>query len=80
MLMHQHAGRQNPISLAMDVKRSADGRQRYPLELRLRMYRHLIETIRCLQPSLPIALCLEENVVFEAVGLTASIGRCNCVL
>ena len=39
-----------------------------------------IETIRRLRPGLDIGLCLEERSVFDALGLAAAIGRCNCVL
>jgi len=31
-------------------------------------------------PNLPLALCLEERDIWQAVGLTHQIGRCNCVL
>lgn len=60
--------------------KSADGRRRYEMDGRIEMYRHLIKTIRSLDPQLPIALCLEERTVFEALDLLPSAGRCNCVL
>ena len=44
------------------------------------MYRHLISAIRRLQPDLTVGLCLEERAAFDALDLTANIGRCNCVL
>ncbi len=60
--------------------KSVDGRRRYVVSERVEMYRHLITGIRRLDPQLPIALCLEERAVFEALGMMASAGRCNCVL
>jgi spore photoproduct lyase len=59
---------------------SADGRARYPADVRARTYRHLTAVIRENRPDLPVGLCLEEQVVFEAIGMAGAIGRCNCVL
>lgn len=61
-------------------RKSADGRRRYVVSERIEMYRHLITTIQRLDSRLPIALCLEERAVFEALDLMANAGRCNCVL
>lgn len=60
--------------------RCPDGRNRYEPAQRIEIYRHLITSTRSLQNDLPISLCLEEPTVFEELGLTASAGRCNCVL
>ena len=67
-------------ALAASPWRSGDGRSRYGVARRIEMYRHLISVIRRLQPDLTVGLCLEERDVFEALDLTANIGRCNCVL
>ena len=40
----------------------------------------MIVVIRSRAPDLDIGLCLEEEAVFRALGLTEAIGRCNCVL
>jgi spore photoproduct lyase len=80
-LMEHRIGRSNAISDAFDPNSpSPDGRLRYPAILRTEFYRHMIGIIRACAPDLEIGLCLEERGVFEALGLTGAIGRCNCVL
>lgn len=81
-LMEHKIGPANPISRNMVTVRdgSADGRVRYPADLRIRMYRYLIDVIRKHAPGLDIALCLEDPPVFAALGLETRVGRCNCVL
>lgn len=81
-LMDAKLGRTNLISRLLDEhgETSPDGRSRYAEPLRIEMYDLLIGAIRRRRPDLEVALCLEERRVFEALGLTASIGRCNCVL
>ena len=81
-LMELKLGRANAISRALNKQadKCPDGRVRFPLKQRVRIYRHLVGTIQRLRPDLPIALCLEERLVFEAIGVTGNIGRCNCVL
>ena len=81
-LMERKLGKGNVISerLIQNTARSADGRRRYPRAVRERIYRYLLEMIRRSCPDLPVGLCLEEPSVFEALGLTAAVGRCNCVL
>jgi len=66
--------------LGKPATKSTDGRTRYPAGLRVRIYQHLIGVIREIQPDACVGLCLEERAVFETVGLTPSIGQCNCVL
>jgi len=81
-LMEAKLGPDNAISrsLAEAPRRSADGRHRYPASLRTRAYRHLVDVIRRCRPGLEIGLCLEEGTTFEALGMTARVGQCNCVL
>lgn len=80
-LMESQLGRSNAVSDTFDpLGPSLDGRLRYPAILRTELYRHMMETIGGCAPDLEIGLCLEERGVFEALGLTAAIGRCNCVL
>ena len=57
-----------------------DGRFRYAETQRVDVYRHLIKTIRSIQPGLQIGLCLERTSVFRALGMTSAIGECNCLL
>ncbi|MCK4340624.1 MAG: hypothetical protein KAY37_02725 [Phycisphaerae bacterium] len=68
------------VGLGRPMTKSIDGRARYPADVRMRMFRHLLDVVREMQPGLTVGLCLEERAVFEAVGLTSAIGRCNCVL
>jgi len=79
-LLEQKLGRRNAISANLANGASADGRLRYPPALRIAMYSHIIQITKELRPELPIALCLEEKPIWEAVGLEANIGRCNCAL
>jgi spore photoproduct lyase len=81
-LMEVKLGSDNTISAALDrhSDRHGDGRIRYPLALRIEMYRHLISIAHTVAPELQIGLCLEERSVFETLGMTNAIGRCNCVL
>ena len=73
-------GRQNVISDQLEKAKSPDGRVRFPGQLRMEVYKHLIEYIRQQKPDLQIGLCLEEKTIFKALGMEAAIGRCNCVL
>jgi spore photoproduct lyase len=80
-LMECRIGRSNAISDSFDPNGpSPDGRLRYPAHLRIDLYRHMIGIIRSRAPDLDVGLCLEEETVFRALGLTEAIGRCNCVL
>jgi hypothetical protein len=80
-LMEHRLGRSNAISDAFDpLGPSPDGRLRYPARLRTALYRNMIGIIRSCAPDTDIGLCLEEERVFQALGLTEAIGRCNCVL
>jgi len=81
-LMERKIGPSNPISNALRANpdRGADGRLRFAIGLRVRLYRHLIEVIRGRRPDLTIGLCLEERSVFEALNMAGAVGCCNCVL
>ena len=81
-LMDAKLGPENLISRMLDAhgETSPDGRSRYAEALRVEMYDHLIRTVRRHRADLNIGLCLEEPRIFTALGLTASVGRCNCVL
>jgi len=80
-LMESQLGRANAVSDAFDpLGPSPDGRLRYAEPLRLALYRHMIGIIDARAPDLDIGLCLEEETVFQALGLAGAIGRCNCVL
>lgn len=79
-LTEQKLGNDNPISKLLEKSKSKDGRIRFPIKLRIEVYRYLIDKIRKLQPQLQIGLCMEERETFKALDIENAIGRCNCVL
>jgi DNA repair photolyase len=79
-LTERKIGNDNPISRMLEKGKSKDGRIRFPIKLRIKVYKYLVDTIRKLQPKLQIALCMEEADTFKALDMENSIGCCNCVL
>ena len=79
-LTERKIGNDNPISKMLEKGKSKDGRIRFPIKLRIKVYKYLVDTIRKLQPKLQIALCMEETDTFKALDMDNSIGCCNCVL
>ena len=79
-LTERKLGKDNPISLMLEKDKSKDGRIRFPIKLRIKVYKYLVDTIRKLQPKLQISLCMEEADTFKALDMENSIGCCNCVL
>ncbi len=81
-LMERKMGKENAVSAHIDrsSQTAGDGRARYPRSLRSAAYSLLIQTARRLRPDLELALCLEEEALWESTGLSGSLGRCNCVL
>ncbi len=79
-LMERKLGRKNPISNQLEKTKSNDGRVRFPLKLRIEVYRQLIDTIKKFQPQLHIGLCMEEYQTFKALNMESAIGSCNCVV
>ncbi|MHC4658975.1 MAG: SPL family radical SAM protein [Planctomycetota bacterium] len=79
-LTERKLGKDNPISKMLEKGKSKDGRIRFPIKLRIEVYRCIIDTIRKLQPQLKIGLCMEEREAFKALDMENSIGYCNCVL
>lgn len=81
-LMEQKMGADNAISNNIEdmVQKSGDGRARYSRSLRQKIYDTIIKTARSIQPDLELALCLEEEQLWQNLGLEENRGRCNCVL
>ena len=81
-LTEQKLGLDNSISSQVGRRHqgNSDGRTRFPRELREKVYRHLLDQIQRLAPGLGVGLCLEEERMFDSLGMKASLGRCNCVL
>ena len=79
-LTERKLGKNNPISNMLEEGKSKDGRIRFPISVRIEIYRNLIDTIRKLKPQMQIGLCMEEGDTFKALDMEGSIGSCNCVL
>jgi len=79
-LTERKLGKDNPISRMLEKGKSKDGRIRFPIKVRIDVYKYLVETIRKLEPKLKIGLCMEEKETFKALNMENSIGCCNCVL
>ncbi|MDD5190036.1 MAG: radical SAM protein [Dehalococcoidales bacterium] len=81
-LMERKMGTRNVISEHIDstTPKADDGRERYPQSLRHEVYALIIQVARRLRPNLDIALCLEEQALWESTGLAGNMGRCNCHL
>ena len=79
-LTEQKLGKDNPISKMLEKGKSKDGRIRFPIKLRIEVYRYLVNTIRKLKPQLQIGLCMEEADTLKAMDMENSMGCCNCVL
>ncbi len=79
-LTERKLGKDNPISRMLEKDKSKDGRIRFPIKLRIKVYRYLVDTIRKLQPRLQVGLCMEEADTFKAIDMESFIGCCNCVL
>ncbi len=81
-LMERKLGKRNLVSERIDRTSpvAEDGRARYPRNLRHDVYSLIIASARRLRPDLEIALCLEEEALWESTGLLSSMGRCNCRL
>ena len=79
-LTERKLGKDNPISKMLEKVKSKDGRIRFPIKLRIKVYKYLVDTIRKLQPKLQIGLCMEEADTFKTLDMKNYIGCCNCVL
>lgn len=81
-LMERKITGRNVVSAHIDraSAKAGDGRARYPRSLRQEAYSLVIQCARRLRPDLEIALCLEEQELWERTGLAGSMGRCNCGL
>jgi spore photoproduct lyase len=80
-LMERKIGKKNFVSERLDSTfATGDGRVRYSRAVRREIYSTIIKAARRLRPELEIALCLEEQALWESTGLIEGMGRCNCGL
>jgi len=77
-LTRRALGADNLVNRTVQGAPSADGRRRFPRELRVALYRHILEEAAARMPRVPVALCLEEAEVWRAVGLDPAPPACNC--
>lgn len=61
------------------VKGASDGKLCYPVELRIRLYRFLIDKIRCFNKNLSISLCRETPEIWSILKDCCEIKKCNCL-
>lgn len=75
-----NAGQVHPAVTDAAVARIGDdNRWRFRDDLRIAMYRTVVDEIRALDATVPIALCKETLAMWQAVGLDPAQCRCNCV-
>jgi DNA repair photolyase len=80
-LLERKLGPENVISRWIDTTEpAADGRARYHRSLRFKMYSQLARCARAIRPDIELALCYEEQPVWNEVDKKAKLGGCNCVL
>jgi spore photoproduct lyase len=80
-LMNRKIGVGNAIAGSIDDSTDiGDGRARYSRQLRMQVYDHVTRAAREINPDLEVALCLEEQAVWQELGMREAVGRCNCVL
>ena len=79
-LTEEKLGKDNSISVMLEKSKSKDGRIRFPVNMRINVYKKLIDVIKAVKPQMQIGLCLEEIDVFKALNMENSVGFCNCVL
>jgi len=77
-LTRRALGPDNLISQLVERAPSPDGRLRFPRNLRVELYRHILAEVRTRRPGTPVGLCLEEARVWRAVGLDPKRPTCNC--
>lgn len=65
----------DPIFKELERASSGKGLSRYPLDMRLAMYRPAVEALRGV---CPIGLCEETPDVWNALGLDTKAKSCNC--
>lgn len=79
-IMEIKLGQYNDISKNLTRMESLDGRNRYSIFLRNKIYSQIIKIAKECKPGLDIALCLEEDALWKSNRIDANLGYCNCVL
>jgi spore photoproduct lyase len=81
-LTERKLGVENVVTthISSDSHATEDGRARYTQTLRHDVYSVVIRAALGVRPDLEVALCLEQNALWQRTGLEGHVGRCNCVL
>jgi len=77
-----HISARFPESALLKVNKSLvreGGKLRYPKNLRIKMFRTIIEAIKKHRSSIDISLCKEQPEIWKALGLGMKGLSCNCV-
>ena len=77
-----HISSRFPSSPLLRINRSLvkeNGKLRYPKELRIRMFKNIVEAIKRNDPTVEISLCKESPHIWKAAGLKMKRLSCNCV-
>jgi len=77
-----HISARFPESVLLKVNKSLvrEGKKlRYPEDLRIRMFRTIIEAIKKYRSDIDIALCKEQPEIWKAIGLNMRGLKCNCL-
>lgn len=77
-----HISARFPESALLEVNKSLvreGGKLRYPQNLRIKMFRTIIEKIKKHKSGIDISLCKEQPEIWKALGLGMKGLSCNCV-
>lgn len=77
-----HISARFPESALLKVNKSLirEGKKlRYPKNLRIKMFKTIIEAIKKYRSDIDIALCKEQSEIWKALGLRMKGLSCNCV-
>ena len=78
----KHIGSRFPESALLKVNKSLvrEGKKlRYPKNLRIKMFKTIIEAIKKHRSDIDISLCKEQPEIWKALGLGMKGLSCNCV-
>lgn len=78
----KHIGSRFSESALLKVNKSLvreGGKLRYPQNLRIKMFRTIIEEIKRHKSDIDISLCKEQPEIWKALGLGMKGLSCNCV-
>ena len=78
----KHIGSHFPESALLKINKSLvrEGKKlRYSKNLRVKMFRAIIEAIKKHKSGIDISLCKEQSEIWKALGLNMKGLKCNCL-